>query len=67
MLRCATTRAQCAEEQAETMGGMQAETMGGMQAETMGGMPVAMAILMASECKAGARGRRGVGIHASHR
>ena len=49
------------------MGGMQAETMGGMQAETMGGMPVAMAILMASECKAGARGRRGVGIHASHR
>ena len=69
MLRIATTRAQCAKEQAspspspspspETMGGMQAETMGCMQAEAMGGMPVAVAIPMAGECKAGARGGRG--------
>ena len=41
------------------MGGMQAETMGCMQAEAMGGMPVAVAIPMAGECKAGARGGRG--------
>jgi len=47
--RMATTGAEGAEEQAEARGGM---------AVHMGGMPV---VIMAGECKAGARGRVGGG------